>query len=111
MQAHVALCQAQIHDCLSPRITALGATVQSAQIHSDLLLFDISGVRDGKKWFCFSITLILRDFSMGVWTKEMNRRLNIPKDITRTYVYNPATFNQWLDGWFEDAVLEELTKP
>lgn len=72
---------------------------------------DVIGDRNRESWFYFSIILVHSDHSVGVWTREMMSKGQGPLEAERTYVFSSDTFDKWLDGFFEDAVLEELTKP
>ena len=72
---------------------------------------DVTGSRSGEDWFCFSLVLVSSDHSVGIWTRDMMAKKQGPLDAERSYHFHPNTFDRWLDGWFEDAVLEELTRP
>ena len=78
------------------------------------ICFHISGLRSGysNEWFCFSVVLTLPEYKLGIWTrKDMEYHKDSFDVIEKNRIFEPTTFEQWLETWFETAVLEELTRP
>ena len=78
---------------------------------TEYIRHDVIGDKSGEEWFLFSVVLVLSDRSVGTWTREMMGKSQGPLDADRTYNFSSDTFENWLGGWFENAVLEELTRP
>lgn len=78
---------------------------------TDYYLDEVIGTKDNGNWWCFSVVYVPFDHSVGVWTREMKERVQSVVSAQRTYRFDPATFDKWLDEWFENAILEQLTKP
>ncbi len=78
---------------------------------TEYIRHDVIGSRDGEDWLCFSVVLVPSDHSVGIWTREMMDKSQGPLEVERTYSFSSDTFENWLECWFENTVLEELTRP
>lgn len=72
---------------------------------------DVLGLRNEDNWYCTSLIFLPADGSVGIWTREMMAKEQTPLHAERNYIFDPASVEKWLDGWFENTVLEQLTKP
>jgi hypothetical protein len=75
---------------------------------------DIIGNRPGEEEdrFCFSVVLVPFDGnSVGIWTRKMIGKNQGPLMTERPYRFDSSTFDTWAASWFEDAILQELTRP
>lgn len=76
--------------------------------------FHVSGPRSGhsNEWFCFSVVLTVPERKLGIWTRESMDYQKGPFDVVEAdRTFEPSSFDQWLGTWFENAALEELTRP
>ena len=110
--------QASCLKILKEHADALGLSVEAEEAEEDgvrYIRYDVSDesrpeVSD--KWFCFSVVLIVPTLKVSIWTREaVVQGRGLFKSVTDFRPFEPVSFDQWLDEWFEDAVLEELTKP
>ena len=105
-------------EILKRHADALGLSIESEwKKHDDgrrCVCFHVSGTRPGHsdEWFCFAVVLTVPECQLGVWTRESMDYHKGPFDVVEEdRVFEPTSFDQWLKTWFENAVLEELTRP
>lgn len=96
---------------------ALGLSIETEWKKKDgarCVCFHVSGVRPGRsnEWFCFAIVMTVPELRLGIWTRKSMEYNKSPFDVVEAYrTFEPTSFNQWLGTWFENAALEELTRP
>ena len=76
--------------------------------------FHVSGTRSGHsdEWFCFSVVMTVPELKLGIWTRRSMDYHKGPFDVVEEdRTFDPTSFDQWLGTWFENAALEELTRP
>ena len=105
-------------EILKKRADALGLSIETEWKKKEdgtlCVCYHVSGRRPGHsdEWFCFTIVLTVPEFKLGVWTRKSMEYQKGPFDVVEANrAFQPTSFDQWLDTWFEDAVLEELTRP
>lgn len=104
---------------INRRAKALGLKVKkewrrSKRDGTAYVCFHVSGPRANVSddWFCFSIVLTWPDYKLGVWTRKSMEYQKGPVDcVEQNRIFEPISFDQWLEGWFEKSTLEELTRP
>lgn len=106
-------------EILKRHADALDLSIESEwRKHNDgrrCVCFHVSGTRSGhsNEWFCFAVVLTVPGYQLGIWTrKSMEEYHKGPFDVVEAdRVFEPTSFDQWLGTWFENATLEELTRP
>ena len=104
-------------EILKKRADALGLSIETEWKKKDsarCVCFHVSGRRSGHsdEWFCFSVVLTVPELKLGVWTRKSMDYHKDAFDVVETdRAFEPTSFDQWLGTWFENAALEELTRP
>jgi len=63
-------------------------------------------------YFCFSVVLTVPELKFGVWTRgSILNGSGLFYVVQWNSKFEPTSFDHWLNTWFENAVLEELTCP
>jgi len=103
-------------EILTRHAEKLGLSIRTEEIDEwgrKYMRFDVIGDRpesSDEGWFCFSIILTMPELRTGAWMRwqmECSPLLG----VTTTDSFEPTDFDRWLGSWFENAALEELTKP
>ena len=104
-------------EILRRRANALGLSIETEwkkKGNARCVCFHVSGPRSGHsdEWFCFSVVMTVPELKLGVWTRKSTEYQKGPFDVVEAdRTFDPTTFDQWLEAWFENAALEELTRP